>query len=243
MGILSMAELRKIAGRGVNILQVYHDAKCYLKGISNAIEAFRSDRNPEGWHIESSVDSAAFLEYSSELGLESPLELQGDYPLETKVTVELLLHAPEALQELFKGKQPLMVPIPPTNKRKLRFYVRDASREGFGGATQYPNGTIYSRVGLWDGGFADKGSNLREAQNQVNHLLHEIRVGKHNGCKLWAATGNAVWSAVWTKGMSSHNLFDLVLSLKQEAHRHEVYIHCFHISGDRMIASGVDGLS
>ena len=126
-GILSTAESRKIAGLGVNILQVYHDAKCYLKGIFNAIEAFRSNQDPEGWRIESSVNSAAFLEYSSELGLESPMELQGDYPLEKKVAAELLLHA-EALQELFKGKQPLMVPICPTNKRRLRFYVGDASR-------------------------------------------------------------------------------------------------------------------
>jgi hypothetical protein len=42
---------------------------------------------------------------------------------------------------------------------------------------------------------------------------------------------------------SARHLFDLVLSLTQEACRHEVYIHCFHISGDIMIASSVDGLS
>ncbi len=42
-GLLSTAELRKIAGLGVNIMQVYQDAKCYLKGIFNAIEAFCLD--------------------------------------------------------------------------------------------------------------------------------------------------------------------------------------------------------
>jgi hypothetical protein len=31
--------------------------------------------------------------------------------------------------------------------------------------------------------------------------------------------------------------------LKQVAREHKVFIHCFHISGDRTIASGVDGLS
>jgi hypothetical protein len=41
----------------------------------------------------------------------------------------------------------------------------------------------------------------------------------------------------------AHHLFRVVLTLKQVAREHEVYIHCFHISGDRMIASGVDGLS
>ena len=42
---------------------------------------------------------------------------------------------------------------------------------------------------------------------------------------------------------SARHLFDLVLVLKQEARKHEVFLHCYHISGDRMIASGVDGLS
>jgi hypothetical protein len=34
------AEMRRITGLGVNIMQVYDDAKCYLKGFFNAIEAF-----------------------------------------------------------------------------------------------------------------------------------------------------------------------------------------------------------
>ena len=55
-GSLSTAELRKIAGLGVNLMQVYQDAKCYLKGFFNAIEAFRSDRDPQGWWIDAAVD-------------------------------------------------------------------------------------------------------------------------------------------------------------------------------------------
>jgi hypothetical protein len=34
------AELRQIAGLGVNITEVYQDSRCYLKGFFNAIEAF-----------------------------------------------------------------------------------------------------------------------------------------------------------------------------------------------------------
>jgi hypothetical protein len=85
---------------------------------------------------------------------------------------------------------------------------------------------------------------LREAQKQENHLLHENIAGRHDGCKLWTATNNSLWLAVWNKGLSSaHHLFYLVLALKQEASKHEVFLHCFHISGDSVIASGVDGLS
>jgi hypothetical protein len=127
-----------------------------------------------------------------------------------------------------------MIPIRPTDKGKLRFFCGDASREGFRGATQYPNGTLSAREGLWDPQF----------QNQVTHLLHEIRAGKHDGCEVWAAIDNSVWSAVWNKGMSqqARHLFYLVITLKQEARDHEVYLRCFHISGARMIACGVDGL-
>ncbi len=242
-GVLSTAELRKIAGLGVNLMQVYQDAKCYLKGFFNALEAFRPDRDSQGWRIGKSEDSLELLEFSVQKEEDSVIDAQGDYPLLTPATSELLLHA-EALQVLFIGQEPLLVPIRPTDKGKLRYYVGDASREGFGGATQFPDGHISSREGLWDPNFADGGSNLREAQNHVNHLLYEIRAGMHDGCELWAATDNSVWSAVWNKGLSSaRHLFHLVLALKQEARIHEVYIHCFHISGDRMIASGVDGLS
>ncbi len=39
-GSVPTAEMRRIAGLGVNIMQVYDDAKCYLKSFFNAIEAF-----------------------------------------------------------------------------------------------------------------------------------------------------------------------------------------------------------
>ncbi len=165
----------------------------------------------------------AFLEFGHDSGEGSPLDVQGDYSLLTPVTSELLLHI-EALQILFAGEQLLMIPIWPTNKAKLRFFCGDASREGFGGATQYPDGTLASREGLWDLPFAEGGLNLQEAQNQDNHLLYKIRAGKHDGCKLWGATDNSVWSAVWNEGMSkAWHLFYLVLTLKQEAWKHEVY--------------------
>ncbi len=125
-------ELRKIAGLGVNVMQVYWDAKCYLKGIFNALEAFRADRDSLGWRINTSEDSAELLEFSIETGQDSPLDAWGNYPVLMPVNSELLLHA-EALQTLFAGEQPLMVPLRPTDKGKLCFFVGEEA--GFGGAT------------------------------------------------------------------------------------------------------------
>jgi hypothetical protein len=144
MGSVPTAEKRRIARLGVNIMQVYDDAKCYLKGFFNAIEAFC---NLEGWQIQNSVYAVAFLEFEHDLGEGSPLDAQGNYPLLTPVTSELLLHV-EALQILFAGQQPLMILIRPTDKGKLQFFCRDASCKGFGGATQYPDGTLTSQEGL-----------------------------------------------------------------------------------------------
>jgi hypothetical protein len=107
------------------------------------------------------VDLTELLEFSIETGQDSPLDAQGDYPVFTPVNSELLLHA-EVLQILFAGEQPLMVPLRPTDKGKLRFFVGDASREGFGGANQFPDTTVATHEGLWDPDFAEGGSNLRE---------------------------------------------------------------------------------
>ena len=156
-----------------------------------------------------------------------------DYPLETRITDELLTHV-RALKVMFKSETPLLVPVRPTSARKIRYVVGDASAEGFAIATQYPDGRVVFKDGLWCKEFAQGGSNLREAQNHVNQLLADIRAGKHDGCKIWAGTDNAVWSAVWHKGMSSaKHLFKLILDLKIECMEHEVFLHLFHMSGDR----------
>ena len=104
---------------GVHILQIYEDANWFLRGFLKAIEAFQSDQDPEGWRVQNSTDFGALLEFGLDTGKGSPLDVQGDYLLLTPVTSELLLHI-EALQTLFEGEQPLMIPICPTDREKLR---------------------------------------------------------------------------------------------------------------------------
>lgn len=262
---LSTAELRRIAGLGINVTDVYRDARCYLKGFFNAIEAFRADRDVNGWRVVSGAELPPEMldeslkdvsgltpdQLASSMDAAESLEMRDEgtsvaasgYPTYTVVTSELIDHC-EALLDLFDAELPLTDYIRPSSSRAYRYYVGDASREGLGGATQYPDGVIRGRRGVWDPGFADGGSNLREAQNQVNHLIQEVRAGKHDGCEVWAFTDNACWSAVWLKGLSTaKHLFKLVLRLKIECRIHEVYLHVCHISGDRMIESGIDGWS
>jgi len=73
-------------------------------------------------------------------------------------------------------------------------------------------------------------------------MLLEMKDGKHDGYAIWAGTDNAVWSLIWNKGMSTvKHLFLLALELTVECQKHEVFLYFFHLSGDRMIATGTDG--
>ena len=122
--------------------------------------------------------------------------------------------------------------------------VADASVEGFGMGIQYPDMVVEERDGLWNDETAVKSSNYREALNVANHLNHNISSGRHDSYEVWSATDNAVWSAVCNKGLSTaRHLFLLLVDIKLLCYEHNVFLHPFHISGNRMIATGIDGLS
>ena len=46
--------LRKIAGLGVNVTEIYPEGRPYLKGAFNALEAWR---DVEGWRLQKMVDT------------------------------------------------------------------------------------------------------------------------------------------------------------------------------------------
>lgn len=252
--VIETARLRRVAGLAVNVTEVYRDARSYLKGIFNAIESFRSDRDDDGWRVHQAMEQAA-LDYALEEDAisveESPpctnsQEGSGDYqpyPESTQITPQMRHHV-EALNILFNTDTPHSIPIRPTDKHKFRIVIGDASAEGFGVGTQYPDLEFEGRDGLWTKEFGGKPSNLREARNIANHLLRDIRAGKHDGCEVWLCTDNLVFSLVLNKGLSSaRHLFEIVLDIRVECRIHEVYLHGLHISGHRMVASGMDGWS
>ena len=237
--VICTSELRKFAGLAVNVTEVYADGRSYLKGIFNAIEAFRWNRDIDGWRLQDAMDTVAQFEMNEASASAADI----GYPRDTKITPEMRLHI-EALRTLFAADAPHAVPIRPTDVGKIRYVIGDASAEGFGAGTQYPDLVFEGRDGLWKTEFAEGGSNLREAQNLANHLLSEIKAGNHDGCEVWCFTDNSVWSYVWTKGLSTaRHLFYLVLELRIAAREHEVYLKTCHLSGDRMIATGMDGWS
>lgn len=128
---VSTAELRCIAGLGVYVTDVYREARCFLKGFFNAIEAFRADRDVNGWQIREGFDGLLAPELGDDFGLSeiefeeaaaaaSALEVidaptgvaQAGYPPLTNITPELLAHS-EALLEYFDTEEPRAVFIRP----------------------------------------------------------------------------------------------------------------------------------
>ena len=66
----------------------------------------------------------------------------------------------------------------------------------------------------------------------------------HDGCAVWAGTDNAVWSAVFNKGiLFVKHLFKIALDLKVACQKHEVYLDVYHMSGNKMITTGLYGRS
>ena len=115
-------DLRKIAGLGVNITEVYPTGRCYLKGFFNALEAWRGDRDLEGWRLTDYMFEVGSLE----AGDSPDGEWRAGYLLNTRITDELIAHA-KALLALFISETPLMVPLRPTDSHKLRYCIDDAS--------------------------------------------------------------------------------------------------------------------
>ena len=54
--------LRSLAGLGVHITEIYTHGRCFLKSFFNAVEAWRGDRDLDGWRLSSVMDLVSQLE-------------------------------------------------------------------------------------------------------------------------------------------------------------------------------------
>ena len=76
------AELRRIAGLGVHVTEVCKCGRAFLKGFFNAVEAFRHNRDLDGWKLGEAMDHALRLELSDA----TRREVQADYSAATRIT-------------------------------------------------------------------------------------------------------------------------------------------------------------
>lgn len=142
-----MVELRQIAGLGINMTEVYSFRCSHLKGIFHVTESFRSDRDPDGWRMPATQTQFAHHETEDQedaalkVAMETTATARADYPEFTTPMYDLGLHV-DTLFKLVSEDTPPSIHIRPSITGRFHYYIRDASAEGFGGVTQYPDGML-----------------------------------------------------------------------------------------------------
>jgi len=120
----------------------------------------------------------------------------------------------------------------------------DASGEGFGSLTRPLGMPPLFRGGFWCSEVSDKSSNFWEFKNLLEAIQEEVRLNHLVGHEAWIATDNSTAEAAFTKGrLSSPELDEMVLELRELALMRGFMLRLFHVAGTRMIAMGIDGAS
>jgi hypothetical protein len=97
---------------------------------------------------------------------------------------------------------------------------------------------------VWTTEESEESSNWREFTNVVETLEEEAASGKLDKCILYFFTDNStVESALYKGTSSSRKLLELVIRVRLLETKHSITLHVVHVSGKRMIAVGVDGIS
>ena len=222
--------------RGMSQTEVYSDLRPYYKSFYNALEAWRPNRDAEGWRLEGS-DFEDFEVF------DAVDEKERSPPSHVKWTKEVRRDL-ETLMMFYQSEEPEFLLVRPRERSDVVYMGGDASAAAYGAGEQHPDGRVTVWLGNWTSRESGKGSNWREAINLARSLLHRVRSGDFDGKEVWMATDNLVWALIANKGMSrSKGLSDIVRDIKLECRKHTVFWHPFHVSGKRMIQMGFDGLS
>jgi hypothetical protein len=127
----------------------------------------------------------------------------------------------------------------------LTYGFGDASGKGYGAALLLWDGVIFYRQGLWKWTIIkERSSNYRELRNLVDGLERAAEKGLLDGTEVWMFTDNTTAEAAFFRGSSkSRELHKLVLCLRVLEMKLGVRIWVVHVSGSRMIMTGIDGVS
>jgi len=121
--------------------------------------------------------------------------------------------------------------------------VGDASGKGKGNAVIEQYGVDY-KSGAWNLEWREKSSNCREAENLSDRLERLVASGLLHDHDVFLVTDNSSFEGAYYKGHSpSKHLSEIVFRVHKAERDGGFILHVIHISGKRMKALGVDGLS
>ena len=234
-GQLSLKRIEKDTGFLVYLGRTFRHMVPYLKGLYLTADSWRPDRDMGGWKYSRRELAAAVAEGKV------PEE---DYP-EAPLTVQAvprLASDLEALGSFLGGPAPPVQPYR-AEKKSVFFLFGDASGVAMGAAC-CRDGVVTWTSGEWEEEAKLQSSNWREATNLADRFEEEAEAGDLKGTEVFILTDNFVFESTYWKGSSSsRKLHEIVLRLHRTAHFKGVLLRVYHISGERMKRSGVDGLS
>jgi len=247
--LMDRARLGSHRGFLVYVARTYSQLVPYLKGIHATMEAWRPDRDEDGWKIH---DFA--FDFDQEEGEEERKRVppagtrrgltHKDGPKKVRA-VPRLNGDLEALLAMTESETPPRCVVRSQGVVTVTYGFGDASGLGFGSSIDIDGETIRVRTGTWPWTISEEASsNWRELKNLVEAIKDMALEGRLEGKELFMFTDNSVAERAYFKGTSkSRRLFELVLELRKLEMMGTFKLHLIHVAGTRMIESGIDGLS
>ena len=225
----------------------FEDLTPFIKGIYLRLNAWRPQRDVEGWRVadkrwKKMVFEKDYRDLISETRLDDEM---GDDPRAPEM-VSAVLRLKSDLNSLSAILSPEVVPVVGLRSRLIVSVVYgfgDASGTGLGATFTCGSGFNF-RIGVWGTIERDESSNWKEFANVVAALEDEAKEGNLEGAEVFMFTDNSTVEACAVKGTSSSpKLLALVVKLRSMTTLYGVKLHIFHVSGTRMVAQGTDGVS
>ena len=232
---LSVKRLEEIRGFLNYLARTYRWMAPYLKGLHLTIDIWRPGRDAEGWKLSRFMMDRAVHKGEDYTGVEErPARVFAVPRLHQDVT---------ALLTLTEVKAPPMVKYRVKGSLVAWYMAGDASGKGFGAAV-WDDKTLKYQAGTWSCSIQEESSNFREAENLVIYIEQQHELGALAGREMFVFTDNQVFEGCYYKGHSvSSKLSEIILRLRKVERDAGLILHVIHISGKRMKASGIDGLS
>ena len=266
---LPLGRLLQIRGFMMYVVRTYPWINPYMKGLHLTIDSWRPFRGADGFKLRGKelenalacgVDDGLPCRRNDDDDNEPPRDTVagegGEPPMEVK-PVPRFLDDLVYLQDLVKPETPPRQLYCAKHPSAL-FVIGDASGKAKGAVVVTQFGLDYES-GVWSQLWRKKSSNVREAENltdRLERLASDVgrnvaeRVEELNTTQaladheVFVLTDNSAFEGAYYKGHStSKELSDIVFRLYKAQRDGGLILHVLHISGKRMKASGVDGLS
>ena len=237
-GKLDFKQLKRDRGFLVYLSRTYRNMCPYLKGIHQTLDSWRSGRDSDGCRL---TKSELFQFMLSDEEFDNSYTDEGS-PVSVIPASRLKDHL-EALVFILEGSFAKRNPARLASTGFVHYGMGDASGNGYGAAI-HEEDKLHFRYGDWSTKEGEISSNDRELKNLVVAVEKLYEEGRLHDCELFLFTDNFVADCAYYKDSSSSRALSLlVLRLRNIQMTGDMIIHLIDISGKRMIASGIDGLS